>query len=325
MSDGVGLRLAVSVIVPCYDHERYLGETIESVIAQTLDSWEMIVVDDGSPGDIVSAMAPYRSHPHIRLVRQSNGGLCNARNAGYRHCSTESKYVLFLDADDVLEPDMLRVLVADLDRNPDAGMAFCDRAVIDSEGKPLDTYRHDRIRRYVPAGRWVRCLRPDEPDTPFKSLFAYDMTVPSLVVLRRSVFSACGGWDEQLGPMGEDTDMWLRVTLRSHARCLPHKLVRRRLHGNQLTRSAGGEQRRRLGRQKFERKWASLDWLAPADRRTVRRARLFREGRVLPYLWFAWALERRRRREPLEAAKCWLRGCRQLALYWPRTISLRGA
>lgn len=316
---------AVSVIVPCYDHERYLGRTVESVIAQTLNSWELIVVDDGSPGDVQSAMAAYRNHPRIALVRQSNGGLCSARNFGFRRCSVDSRFLLFLDADDLLEPDMLRTLVVHLDAHPEAGMAFCDRVLIDAEDRPIDVYRDDWIRRYVPHGRWVRSLRQDEPDTPFESFFGYNIAVPSLAVLRRSVFSAVGGWDERLGPMYEDTDMWLRVTLRSHAHYLPRRLVRRRLHGNQLTRSASGEERRRKGVQKFERKWASPDWLAPSERSTVHRARLFKDGRVMPYLWFGWARDRLRHGEPAEAARCWLRGCRQLALYGPRAIGLRYA
>ena len=316
---------AVSVIVPCYDHERFLGRTVESVIAQTLDSWELIVVDDGSPGDVEAAMAAYRPHPRIAVVHQSNGGLCSARNFGFHHCSSDSRFLLFLDADDLLEPDMLQVLVMHLDTHPEAGMAFCDRVLIDGEDRPLDAYRDHWIPRFVPRGRWVRSLRPDEPDTPFESFFGYSIAVPSLAVLRRSVFCAVGGWDEHLGPMYEDTDMWLRITLRSQAHYLPRRLVRRRLHGNQLTRSASGDEHRRKGVQKFERKWASTDWLAPSERSAVHRARLFKEGRVMPYLWFAWARERLRRRDLAEAAKCWLRGCRQLALYGTRAIGLRYA
>jgi glycosyltransferase involved in cell wall biosynthesis len=306
---------AVTVVVPCYNLERYLGQTVESVFAQTLASWELVVVDDGSPGDVEAAIAPYRSDPRVRLVRQPNGGLCSARNFGFRNSSADSRYLLFLDADDVLEAEMLQTLVACLDSHPEVGMAFCDRTLIDPEGRPIEAYRDDLIRRYVRHGRWIRPLRADEADTPFESFFGYSITVPSLTLLRRSVFCRAGEWDEDLGPICDDTDMWLRVSLCSHAYYVPRKLLQRRLHGSSLTRSVSGERRRRDAQREFERKWAKLDRLAPSQRKIVRNARRFREGRLLPYLWFTWTRERLRRGEPVEAAKCWLRGCRQLALH----------
>lgn len=301
--------------MPCYDLERYVGRTIESVLAQTLDSWELIVVDDGSPGDVTAAVATYSANPQVKLVHQRNGGLCSARNFGFRNCSSDSRYLLFLDADDVLEQDMLRVLAGYLDSHPDVGMVFCDRTLIDCDDKPLPMYLDDRIRRYVPHRLGVRQLRPDEADTPFMSFFGYSIAVPSLTLLRRSVFVAAGGWDEHLGPIYDDTDMWLRVTLGNRAHYVPQRLLRRRLHPNQLTRARSGDQRRREAARTFERKWAAASWLSAPQCGVVKEARRFRDGRLLPYFWFSWSGERFRRGQPVEAAKCWLRGCRQLMLH----------
>ncbi len=302
----------VSVVTPCYDAEPFLPRTIQSLLDQTLSDWEVVVVDDGSPGNFEAAMAPFRSDLRIHVLRQANAGLCRARNAGFALTSPAADYLLFLDADDVLEPDMLEVLVGHLDNHVTAGMAFCDRVLIDGDDRLIEAFRDDLIRRYVPAGGRVRLLSADQPDTPFASFLAYSIAVPSLTVLRRSVFEQAGGWDESLGPFYEDTDMWLRIRLRSEAHYVPRRLVRRRLHGHQITRSPAAAARHQMGLRKFERKWRQGAWLSASDRRVVEEALRFRERQLLPRLWWGWGRERWRRGEPVEAAKCWLRAARQL-------------
>jgi glycosyltransferase involved in cell wall biosynthesis len=307
----------VAVITCCWNSEAYVGRTIESVLAQTFSDWEQVVVDDGSPGDIVAAVGPHMGRdPRIQLVRQRNGGLCNARNAGYHASSPECQYVLFLDADDCMEPDMLRVLVAELDNHPEAGMAFCDRTLIDAHDRPIRQYAGDAIPRFVPGRFRPRRLKTDEPETPFVAFFAYSVTVPSLTLLRRSTFEKVGTWDESLAHY-DDTDMWLRVTLQSTARYVPQHLLRRRIHGEQLTRSPAGESRRRESVSTFDKKWRDLRWLDDRDRQQVAEARRFRDGMVMPYLWFAWAKERLRRRHWFEALRCTARGLKQLGLHGP--------
>jgi glycosyltransferase involved in cell wall biosynthesis len=306
----------VTIVTCCWNSEDYIGRTIESVVAQTFTDWEQIIVDDGSPGDILGAVGPYLDRDaRVRLVRQCNGGLCNARNAGYRASSPDSEYLLFLDADDCMEPSMLSELLRELDRHPEAGMAFCDRVIIDGQDHVVQAYSRDSIPRFVPAGWRPRLLRANEPETPFVAFLAYSVAVPSLTLLRRLTFERVGAWDESLGPIYDDTDMWLRVSLTSTARYVPRRLLRRRIHGDQLTRSPAGELRRREALKKFEDKWRDPDWLDDRGRTYVAASRRFRDGRVMPYLWFSWAGERLRRRHWLEAIRCTARGVKQLGLH----------
>lgn len=110
----------VSVIIPAYNHAEWIEETLQSVLNQTFKDWEAIVVDDGSKdrtGDVVR-----RFEPRIRYVRQENAGVSMARNAGLG--LTTAPYVTFLDSDDIWPARNLELLVACLDRNPDAGMAY---------------------------------------------------------------------------------------------------------------------------------------------------------------------------------------------------------
>src|SRR5215204_1671374 len=102
-ADAVGSPL-VSVVIPCYKQAHFLGEAIESVLAQSYPNFEIIVVDDGSPDNTSEVAASY---PRVRLVRQENQGLSAARNSGLSR--SEGEYVVFLDADDRLLPGALQV------------------------------------------------------------------------------------------------------------------------------------------------------------------------------------------------------------------------
>lgn len=89
----------VSVIAPCYKVEQYLPNCIESVILQTYENWELILVDDGSPDDCGKICDDYGRHNNrIKVIHKKNGGLSSARNAGMR--AVTGTYVTFLDSDD---------------------------------------------------------------------------------------------------------------------------------------------------------------------------------------------------------------------------------
>src|SRR5262245_55091952 len=98
----------VSIIIPCYNQSCFLPEAVESVAAQTLERWEAIIIDDGSSDDTAAvAQALIERYPGrcLHLIRHSNRGLGASRNAGI--ATTSAPYVLPLDADDMLEPQML--------------------------------------------------------------------------------------------------------------------------------------------------------------------------------------------------------------------------
>lgn len=101
----------VSIITPVYNGERYIRETIDSVLRQTYPHWEMIVVDDGSKDNSASVVEQYvAKDARIRLLRQPNSGSAAARNKGIRHA--EGQYIALLDADDLWEPCFLESQIA---------------------------------------------------------------------------------------------------------------------------------------------------------------------------------------------------------------------
>lgn len=311
------LSPALSIVIPVYNGAAWIRATLDSVLGQSFAAWEIVIVDDGSPEPVAPHVERYLTDPRIRLIRQPNGGADRARNVGFEHASAGSRFVLFLDQDDLLEATALAAMVTYLDSHPDVGLVFCDRTVVDAQNRVMDEYRGDRIPRFVPSALGVRRLRDDEPDTPFLSFFAYNIAVPSGALMRREAFELAGPWDERLDFYGDD-DMWMRLALVTRTHYLPEPLLRRRLLATGISRSPSAEERFRKCQRIFMDKWHAPAWLPAEHRRMVAAAKRFKEGRVLPYLWLAWAVERARRRQPVEAAKCVLRAGRQLAFHGVR-------
>src|ERR1051325_1413095 len=124
----------ISVIIPCYNQGHYLAQAIDSALDQLYPSLEVIVVDDGSTDGTPLVAASY---PAVRLVRQPNSGLAAARNRGLADC--RGTYVVFLDADDRLEPGALRAGASRLDSLPECAFVYGHVRLIDADGSPLST------------------------------------------------------------------------------------------------------------------------------------------------------------------------------------------
>lgn len=110
----------VSIVVPAYNAASFLKETIDSIKQQTVQEWELIVVNDGS-SDNTSAIVREAADDRIILIEQTNVGVSAARNRGLMQAKGE--YIVFLDADDLLAPDFLQVRKAALDNNDQFGFA----------------------------------------------------------------------------------------------------------------------------------------------------------------------------------------------------------
>lgn len=112
----------VSIVVPAYNAERWLGETLDSVLAGQYQDFEIVVVDDGSR-DATAAVAQARG-AKVRVLRQANAGMSAARNAGI--AASTGEFVALLDADDLWHPHKLALQVAALDAHPDVGLCYSE-------------------------------------------------------------------------------------------------------------------------------------------------------------------------------------------------------
>jgi glycosyltransferase involved in cell wall biosynthesis len=181
---------SVSVVIPTFNCGRFLGQALDSVLAQSVRPAEIIVVDDGSTDDTAARLAPYRAH--IRYVRQDNQGVSAARNNGVDRATGD--LVAFLDADDVWHPGKLELQLRALADNP--GLALLGTRTFDWPATAFPALG-DRPAGVVRRVAWHDLVVRNEIAT-------------SSVVVRRDVLRCAGRFDTQMqGP--EDRDLWLRV------------------------------------------------------------------------------------------------------------------
>ena len=125
----------VSIITPCYNGERFLAETIESVLGQTYANWEMLIVDDGSTDGTARVASEYAARDgRVQLFRQANAGTAAARNNGM--CRARGRYIALLDADDLWDADFLERQLAFM-REKDAACVCCSYRHIDENSREI--------------------------------------------------------------------------------------------------------------------------------------------------------------------------------------------
>lgn len=125
----------VSIITPCYNGEKYIARTIDSVICQTYENWEMIIVDDGSKDGSADIVRGYtEKEPRIRFLQQANAGSAAARNNGIRNA--RGQYMALLDADDLWDPEFLEDQIRFMEEK-DAVCAYCSYRCIDENGQEI--------------------------------------------------------------------------------------------------------------------------------------------------------------------------------------------
>jgi glycosyltransferase involved in cell wall biosynthesis len=201
----------VTIVVPLYNGGRFIGETLRSVLAQTFERFEVIVVDDGSTDDGPAVVEAHRSDARVQLVRNPHLGVAEARNAGAAHASERARYLVFLDADDLWHADALATLVDALDRRPDAAGAFVLAEYIDGAGEvlhPGDFPRHMRGREDLRDGRLVP--RDSAADVESEHLFLSNLVYPpSCLLVRRAAFETAGGFDGRY--LAEDWEFVVRL------------------------------------------------------------------------------------------------------------------
>jgi glycosyltransferase involved in cell wall biosynthesis len=193
----------ITVIIPSFNCERYIRQTLDSVLAQTHPDLEVLVIDDGSTDGTPAIIESY-GEP-VRLVLRKNGGVCRARNAGIT--MARGDFICLLDHDDYWYPDKLARQVQALCERPDAGVAY-------STFRPWVV---DPATRVHPSPSTIDpSASGDGIDDDFSGWIYHHLlmdcyVLTSTAMFRREVFERCGGFDESL-PYSEDWDLWLRIS-----------------------------------------------------------------------------------------------------------------
>ena len=202
----------VGVVVTTYNHAHFLDEALASVFGQHPPPDAVVVVDDGSSDDPAAVV---RRFPGAQLIRQQNRGLAAARNAGWQ--ALEAEFVLFLDADDRLEPRALEAALRCFARVPECGFVYGGHRYIDRDGRSIG-------ERYEPPG-----------DIAFEHLLRGNfIAMHGTVLYRRARLLEVGGFDESL-PRCEDYDLYLRMTKRYAIAGYADLVAAYRLHGENMS------------------------------------------------------------------------------------------
>ena len=206
----------ISVIVPCYNHGRFLREALDSIRAATSRPVEILVVDDGSTDDTGAVAA---STPGAICVRQPNAGLAAARNRGLREARGE--YIVFLDADDRFAAGGLDAGAAALDAHPQCAFVYGRCVMMAADGTLMPTRAHPRIER----DHYRELLRENL------------IWMPAMAMLRRDAVLAAGGFDPSVNAAA-DYRLYLRLArtaaVHDHAQTVAHY----RQHGDNMSRDA---------------------------------------------------------------------------------------
>jgi glycosyltransferase involved in cell wall biosynthesis len=209
----------VSVIIPAYNAEAFIGETLASVQAQTFTGWEVVVVDDGSGDRTANIVLQLQStDPRIRLIHQTNQGVSAARNLGI--AKSQGDILAFLDADDQWLPSKLSTHLQQFEANPSLGVSFDRVAFLTQAGEATGQSSTGRLTGIMPQH-----LLSENPTTTTSSW-----------VVRRTVFDQVGGFCPTMS-YSEDLEWLLRVccTQRWNIEGLPQGLTRYRTSSGGLS------------------------------------------------------------------------------------------
>ncbi len=182
----------VSIIIPAYNAQKYIRETIQSVLDQTYSNWELIIVNDGS-NDNTEEIVERFNDPRLRYFKQPNAGVSTSRNNGLE--MSKGEYIAFLDADDIWLPDNLSEKITFLEHHQDCGLVHGDTQVINEKSeKQKIIYQGKSGWILDDLLLWNGCCIP----------------APSSILIQRNIIKKTGNWDPQLSTAA-DQEFFFRV------------------------------------------------------------------------------------------------------------------
>lgn len=222
----------ISVVIPSYNHEKFIAAAIQSVLVQTYQDFEIIVVDDGSTDGSIEQIQTF-SDPRIKLIlHKKNRGAAAAMRTGLGRAKGE--YIAILNSDDVFLPEKLEKQVKMLDNTPQYAAVFSYVELIDEYGHQFTNQNHTYYKKFEQQNRdryqWL-------------NYFFYHgnaLCHPS-VLIRKSCYDKIGLYDERFAQL-PDFDFWIRFCLKYELYIIPEKLVKFRIRSDEKNASAGTKQ-----------------------------------------------------------------------------------
>ena len=201
--------------MPVYNGERYISEAIESVLSQTYQNFELIIVNDGSTDNSKAVIAPYLGDSRIRYFEQCNAGVAAARNAAIKE--SQGELIGFLDQDDYWYINKLKIQIEYLERNQDISLVYSDYEIIDEINNKIEKVSDN--------------VSFDLSESDFVSLFSKNrIGILTVLTYKRCILSS-GQFNENLKGT-DDYELWLKIALQYKLAYQAEVLAAYRWHGN---------------------------------------------------------------------------------------------
>jgi len=231
----------VSIGIPSYNHEKYISETIESILNQTFQDFEIIITDDGSSDNSLDVIKSF-SDPRIKLfVFDENQGACKAVNNCIKN--SRGEYFAYVSSDDVWEKDKLEKQVKFLDENPHFPAVFTKVTIIDEDGKEFIDKNHFYFSVFEQENRsrsrWLNHF-----------FYKGNCICHPSILIRKDVYNEIGFYNELMANL-PDFDMWVRLSLKYDFHIIDEKLTKFRVRKDE--KNASGDKISTHIRVRFER------------------------------------------------------------------------
>lgn len=219
--------LRITVVIPSYNHEKYIAQAIQSVLEQTYQDFEIVITDDGSRDGTVDVIKTFRD-PRIRLFCfDRNQGACAAMNNNIREAKGE--FIAVLNSDDLFLPDKLEKQVAFLDKNQEIGAVFGHPKLIDEVGND-----------FVDASHLYQIVFKQSNRTRFEWLHHFFYQSNALchptVLIRKQCYKKVGYFDERFAQL-PDYDFWIRLCMEYEIHIMQEDLIKFRIHSSEVNAS----------------------------------------------------------------------------------------
>lgn len=202
----------VSVYITNYNYADYIKQSIESVLSQSMQNFELLIIDDGSTDESKKIIEKYRNNEKINIIYQNNKGLNVTNNIAMR--ASKGKYLMRLDADDFLETEALEVMSTVLERNDELGLVFPDYYYVDKEGKITGEERRHNFQEEVSL---------------------YDQPAHgACTMIRLEFLKSLGGYNESF-TCQDGYDLWIKFVTHHKVTNVNRPLFSYRRHGSNLT------------------------------------------------------------------------------------------
>lgn len=203
----------VSVVIPSYNHAKFVAQTIQSVLDQSFEDLEILVTDDGSSDSTPDVVRSFHDHRIELDFFPTNRGACVAMNSAIERAS--GTYVAVLNSDDYFLPGKLEKQVAILERRHELAAVFARPLIIDERGRPLPHHRFNRIfgQNFSGRAQWLK-----------QFFFGGNCLCHPTVLIRRSCYDRLGPYDPRLRQL-PDFDYWVRFCSRFDHEVIPEQLT----------------------------------------------------------------------------------------------------